>query len=325
MTNRFPGIYEKFGKWYFRHRKGVAPLDKHPSQCRECWERYDEVMAFKPSKPRPQWTVARTIESYRSSPEFARRAPSTQRTYEVYMRRIEERAGPTDIRAFRRQHLVKMRNDLQQTPGAAHMMLAVFHVLFEHAIDLGVLTTNPARGVKRLEYDQNAHKPWPAWAIDRFRESVTGSTRTAFELALGSGQRMSDVLKMRWSDIDRGGINVKQQKTGKALWVPLTGDCIEHLRGVKKQGLTIVAGQHGRAVTAHAMRERMRKLRSSLGLEEYTFHGLRSTVAVHLAEAGKTDAMIASITGHQSMSIVAHYRRGASQEILAKAARETES
>jgi len=49
-----------------------------------------------------------------------------------------------------------------------------------------------------------------------------GRALLIFELCLGTGQRIGDVRKMRWSDIEEGGINVRQGKTGKDLWIPFT-------------------------------------------------------------------------------------------------------
>lgn len=45
--------------------------------------------------------------------------------------------------------------------------------------------------------------------------------KRAVLLARYTGQRQADVLRMSPSDIEDGGINVVQQKTGKELWVPL--------------------------------------------------------------------------------------------------------
>lgn len=41
------------------------------------------------------------------------------------------------------------------------------------------------------------------------------------EFAIHTGQRQSDVLKMQWSQIKDGSIEVCQQKTAKELWMPL--------------------------------------------------------------------------------------------------------
>ena len=50
-------------------------------------------------------------------------------------------------------------------------------------------------------------------------------------LARYTGQRQADVLRMSPSDIEDGGINVVQQKTGKELWVPLHPDLRGALEG----------------------------------------------------------------------------------------------
>jgi integrase len=46
----------------------------------------------------------------------------------------------------------------------------------------------------------------------------------ATALALYTGQRQSDVLAMNWSAIDSGGIEARQSKTGKVLWLPIHRD-----------------------------------------------------------------------------------------------------
>ena len=49
-------------------------------------------------------------------------------------------------------------------------------------------------------------------------------------LARYTGQRQADVLRMAPCDIEDGGINVTQQKTGKELWVPLHADLSSALK-----------------------------------------------------------------------------------------------
>jgi integrase len=45
-------------------------------------------------------------------------------------------------------------------------------------------------------------------------------------LAANTGQRGSDLVRMRWTDIEeyegRPGINVTQRKTGLVIWIPMT-------------------------------------------------------------------------------------------------------
>jgi len=56
--------------------------------------------------------------------------------------------------------------------------------------------------------------------IDAAREKAEPRTRLLFELLLGTGQRIGDVLKMKWSDFDGEAISVRQGKTKANLWIP---------------------------------------------------------------------------------------------------------
>lgn len=43
----------------------------------------------------------------------------------------------------------------------------------------------------------------------------------ALGACVGTGQRIGDVLAMRWSNIEDGAVWVRQSKTSKELWVPI--------------------------------------------------------------------------------------------------------
>jgi integrase len=61
------------------------------------------------------------------------------------------------------------------------------------------------------------------------------------EMAISTGQRVSDILKMKWSDIEGAGINVKQNKTGEELWIPFTSEIAELLKKTEKSGFHILS------------------------------------------------------------------------------------
>jgi integrase len=54
--------------------------------------------------------------------------------------------------------------------------------------------------------------------------------------------------------------------------------------------------------------------------EGINLHGLRKLAATRLANAGCSAHEIAAITGHRSLSMVAHYTASADQERMAKSA-----
>ena len=147
---------------------------------------------------------------------------------------------------------------------------------------------------------------------------------TAFELCLGTGQRIADVLKMRWDAIEDDGVVVKQGKTGAELWIPFTDHLRAYIATVRREGMTIVSGGAGRPMSYRAIEHRLRAPREAAGATAYSFHGLRYNAAEELFEAGCTTRQVMAITGHRTLRMVAKYGRGAQQRVLARQARGRE-
>lgn len=85
-------------------------------------------------------------------------------------------------------------------------------ILFEHAIDLDWQRDNPAKGIEKLKTG-SGHQPWPTSAVMIYRKNVTGLALLVSELAIGTGQRASDLTRMEWGHIEDNGIWVTQAKT----------------------------------------------------------------------------------------------------------------
>src|SRR5690606_26809701 len=123
----------------------------------------------------------------------------------------------------------------------ANYIVQVLRILFEHAHDIGWVSENPVKKVALLKSTAAPREAWPVDMIDAFRATARGHTLLIFELCLGTGQRIGDVLKMRWSDIAGDGIHVTQAKTGAKLWVPFTPKLRAVLADTPRIGMTISA------------------------------------------------------------------------------------
>ncbi|WP_115935628.1 tyrosine-type recombinase/integrase [Aestuariispira insulae] len=150
-------------------------------------------------------------------------------------------------------------------------------------------------------------------------------------LALYTGQRISDVLKMTWKHIKGNVIEVVQEKTGTTTWIPLHPTLQDEIRAYKhamgdKLGYFIIVNQKGKAYTADGFRSVFHKEINACGLggrtsnDGCTIHGLRKNASTALAEAGCTEKEIMAITGHKTMAMVQHYTRDAQRKLLAQSA-----
>jgi integrase len=130
---------------------------------------------------------------------------------------------------------------------------------------------------------------------------------------------------MSKADLEDGGIKVRQQKTGKELWIPLHKDLKAEMDCWQVgPPWTFVQTPKGESYDTMRFRAAWTRLMNDtpakrIRAEGFTFHGLRASSCEKLREAGCDDAMIESVTG-MSQPIVRRYLRFANQRQLAKAA-----
>lgn len=265
-------------------------------------------------------TFRRLIASYKQSPKWQRLAPRTKSDYSKVLEYLIDTVGDKDPTRLRRSTIIEAQIANRHRARFANYIPHMLSILFEHAIDLDWQRDNPAKGIEKLKTGEG-HKPWPVSAVNTYRSEVSGLALLIFELAIGTGQRASDLTRMKWSDIEDGGIWVTQGKTKTRLWIPFTQRLRSILEATPRRGLHyILCDKHGRQLKYDQLQKTVIAERKRLGLMEYSLHGLRYSAASELAEAGCTDHQIAAITGHKSLSMVQKYSKGASQKRLAKQA-----
>jgi integrase len=261
------------------------------------------------------------IESYRAGDRWAKLKPRTRKDYDGVLTYVLEKQGPRDFTVTTRRDVIEAMQANQHRKRFANYIAQVLSVMFEHAIDMGWMASNPAKGVK-LSKTGDGYQPWPEWAIAAYRQSATGSDLLAFELALGTGQRAGDLCKMRWDDFDGEYVRVRQSKTDARLWVYCPPSLREALHSAPRAGLTILTNAKGQPLTYHALEGRVRRVRQEIGAMAYSLHGLRYSAAIEMAEGGVSDRDIMAVTGHKTAAMVTKYTAEARTRVRSKRAQE---
>lgn len=283
--------------------------------------------------PKPKaFLVEGLVISYYESKKFQRLKPRTKKDYRKYLDRFSRNAGAIPVAQIERKHVIAWRDQLEEseTPHFANYFVRTLRVVLEYAIDIGEIQRNPAKGVESARYEKTKVLPWPKEKITAVREARPHDDRTRllFELLYCTGQRIGDVLKMKWADIRGDSIHVLQGKTGAELTIPLTEDLQECLRRADRSGETILTRDASKHVdkepgplSYRSASHAIRKLRDEIGAKEYTIHGIRHTVASEIGATG-SDAEVMAITGHSTSAMVRHYAGSARQEARAKDAQK---
>jgi integrase len=263
-------------------------------------------------------TVGRLILDYYASMDFRRTRKSSQATTRGILDRFAEKHGHRLIRQIRRKHIEKIIASMAATPAAANNLLKKVRALLNYALSNREITTNPTWGIKKFK--EGTYHTWTEAELAQFEAAWPLGTkeRTAYALALYTGQRRGDLVRMVWPNVDliRNSIAVTQEKTGVELDIPIHRLLSEALDAWPRNHISIL-GKTTSASLGNLMADAIEKARLP---NRCVLHGLRKAAARRMAEAGATPHQIAAVTGHKSLEEIERYTKMVSQRGLAVAA-----
>ena len=254
-------------------------------------------------------TVQDVINEYMESRKFSELRDSSQQQYIFAFTKIGKIMGDLIIADVKRRDVIRAIETLRNTPAVANRFSRIASVLFNYALDMDYIAANPAARLRMATTGS-----WSRWDIKDIAQVINMGHRivsTAVAIAFFTGQRESDVLNMRWSDIENGVIRVTQQKTGHVLEIKMAEPLRQFLDGLERNGEYIVSGAN--RMSGPAFRNMFKRVTRSIGLD-VQFHGIRKTVGAHLAEQGHSTNEIAALLGHKTLTMAAHYTRQASEK-----------
>jgi len=279
------------------------------------WDSHSAAMGARTKRAQVIYTVASLADAYQRSTEFDKLSAGTRAAYASTIRKVVAEFGKFPLEAVERGLI---REALDDIPGAAsrNLFVAAIGVLFKWARGRDLTDRKPTDGIAKEKTGE--HEPWPIGLLTAALSAEHDLTRLAVCLLYYSGQRIGDAVKMRWSDVRNGKLALIQQKTGKPMLVPIHSAIEAELARVDKRGLTILADEHGRPVSAGTVRKVLKAYAAEIGFAAVP-HGLRKNAVNSMLEAGCTTEEVQAITG-QSAGMVAHYAKGVDQHRLGEAA-----
>jgi integrase len=315
------------GRIYYRYRRDglriPLPCDPMSHEFMEAYQRTHKSFENGNVTPRAApGTIGALVEAFKKSAEFTCLKPRVRMLYLSNLDLIVDRLGKFPAQKLTRRVVLEWQDSLSETPAKANNLIKSLSRIYSFGINRGMVTQNPATGVKKLKIGE--WRPWTLDEVGKFKEKAPAAMRLAFHLGLFTGQRLGDVIKMRWDQIHDDGIEVTQEKTGEKIWVPLHQELkavLDDMKADAKADTAILLTPSGEPYKADHFKHSFKDAMRQVGLPDgCVFHGLRKTAAVMLAEAGCSTEQIKAITGHRTDQMVSYYAKRANQKILARAA-----
>jgi integrase len=286
---------------YYYAWKGGPPLRGTPGSS-EFIASYNEAVARKVTPP--IGSLLSIMQGYQASQDYVQLAPATRRGYVSIIKRLEKDFGdfPLSGLSDRRTRGIFMAwRDKIAANGArrnADYHWSVLARVLSWALNRGLIAANPCERGGRLSSGSRADKVWTADDEAAFLNAAPRHLHLPLILALWTGQRQGDLLRLPWSAYDGARIRLRQSKTGARVVIPVGAPLKAALDAAPRIGPIILASTDGRPWTSDGFRASWRKACAKAGVVGLTFNDLRGTAVTRLALASCTEAEIATITGH---------------------------
>lgn len=220
---------KKPGRVYYyhqRHRKnpkgarGKLTRIPHEPQEPEFWVMAAELNGRSPDRAIPadlagamKGSFRALIDLYQESPKWKSHAKGTQRTYSTYLKMIGEAWGDQLVDDLDVESAIEMRNQIADTaPASANMLITVLKALLKWGINDGKCKKNPVRDIEPVDTEVEHAFPWPEAIWQKaVKEAPADVARLAF-LGRVTGQRISDLIRMRPIDLKADLLHVKVKK-----------------------------------------------------------------------------------------------------------------
>lgn len=259
--------------------------------------------------------LAEIIREYVKSPAYQSLKPSTKEGYDIALRGIEAEFYDMPARKISahgtRSLFLQWRDEIAEThPRKADLFMSVLQRILAFAYDREMITRHPLEKVEKVSSGTRRDLIWTDDEIQmmRFgkrnekgeviRKPAPEPITRALMLALWTGQRQGDLLKLTWSAYDGETIALRQGKTGAHVRVKVSAELKATLDNVKRgDAVTILTNAQGRP-WATGFKSSWRKAVANAGIRGKTFHDLRGTFVTLAYRSGASIKQIAEVSGH---------------------------
>jgi integrase len=300
--------------WYAWKGKGAPRLRGEPGSP-EFIASYNEAVATKIAAP--EGRLLRLLQEYQRSQNFLGLRDRTRDDYIDQIKKIEVEFSDMPIKALAdrraRGVFLDWRDRLAlKSKRQADYAWTVLAAVLAWAKDRGKIPSNPCERGGRVYHGTRVDKVWSMDDEEAFLKSAPAHLHLPLLLALWTGQRQGDLLRLPWSAYDGKVIRLRQSKSVRKgarrpvnVTIPVGAPLKEVLDAAarRKRSTIILTTMEGTPWTPDGFRASWGKAIKKAGVVGITFNDLRGTAVTRLAMVGCTEPQIATITGHSMRDV----------------------
>lgn len=203
----------------------------------------------------------------------------------------------------------KIKRSKEVKPATVNRELACLKCLFNRAIEWGKTEDNPVRKVKLFRENNKRIRYLEKEEIQRLLDNCAPHLKPIAALAVNTGMRKSEILNLKWIDIDfkRNLLYLIETKNGERREIPIN-------ETVKETLMKVLKHPHSPYVFCSEIGKPYANVRTSFdtalkraGIKDFRFHDLRHTFASHLVMLGIDLRTVQELMGHKTIEMTLRY------------------
>ena len=282
----------------------------------------------------PGPTVADLAERYRAEHLEVRCKPATiESARTAIQKHILPTLGTVPLMELERRKVMALHGSLSGTPAMANFVVGVVSRMFTMAEAWGMVPddANPCREIVRYRV-RSRERFLTDGEFRRLGAELTGAVAEgkvtayaagAIRLLMLTGCRSSEILKLKWNDVDLPGreFRLRDSKTGPRS-IPLSAAAVKVLADLPRMpdNPWVIAGRI-KGMHLKSLSYPWGVVRARAGLNDVRIHDLRHSFASRALALGESLPMIGKLLGHKKTQTTARYAHLARESLKEAAAR----
>ncbi|MHB1926916.1 MAG: tyrosine-type recombinase/integrase [Leptospirillum sp.] len=213
-----------------------------------------------------------------------------------------------DVKPSKVESVMAKLKEKKMEPATIHRRLTVLKAVYNRAEREGRITKNPIRNVRPPKYDNSLVRYLDKGQEKRLFDALPVGLHPIVTVALHTGCRQGELLKLEWRDVDftQGMFVCRNTKAGDSRWIPMNSLVREVLSKLSEK-------EHeptDKIFTVGHCKSLSRSFAVAVkkaGLDPFRFHDLRHTFASRLAMNGANDRTLQTLGGWKTPRMLLRY------------------
>ena len=322
-------------RWFTIGEHGKITVDGARSKARQIFQAVAD--GDDPSSEREAFRTAPTVndllDRYIAEHLEQRNRPATRAAFKgIVERDIRPALGKFKVAAVTRQDVDRFHRSKSATPRQANLILAVCSKAFGLAElwEMRSEGSNPCSKIERypenhrerflsadelgrlgatLRRAETVGLPWKNGGRTLYRRVTTA----AVELLLFTGCRLSEVLRLRWEQVNftEGTMALPETKSGRPQVVTINAPArqvLKELQSAKASDWVLPSvSSVKRPISKAGIEAAWHRVRKAAQLEDVRLHDLRHTVGTYAGQSGANAFLVRDLLRHKNLAMTGRY------------------